>query len=125
MPALAELHELSGTKSQLEAMRLTNPSFYTEVVMLFLAANRKYVKSGYVCKTMMGVEVEDRYLPHNIQSKRSIDDAIWSIRLNYVWEFRRFCSFLHDNRKVGYNNIVSLLLGETPQGLKGYGRDCG
>ncbi|WP_159887972.1 hypothetical protein [Paenibacillus puerhi] len=121
MAALAELNELKGAKAQLEAIRFANPAFYIELMMLFQMTGRMNIKNGYVCQMIMDVEIDDRYMG-NLHNKHAIDQAVWRIRTGYPVEYIQFRSFLRGNKMIGYNNIVSMLLGDTPQAIKGNGR---
>ncbi len=57
-----------------------------------------------------------------LEELKAIDAALKKLKEEFPQAYDKFSQFFKDNRKIGYKNIVKLLIGEaTPEKLKGTG----
>lgn len=56
----------------------------------------------------------------SLEELKAIDIALRKLRDEYPEAYERFASFFRENRRIGYKNIIKLMIGEaTPEKLKG------
>lgn len=56
----------------------------------------------------------------SLEELKAIDIALRKLRDEYPEAYERFANFFRENRKIGYKNIIKLMIGEaTPEKLKG------
>jgi len=57
-----------------------------------------------------------------LEELKAIDTALKKLKEEYPEAYERFAKFFRENRRIGYKNIIKLLIGEaTPEKLKGIG----
>jgi hypothetical protein len=58
----------------------------------------------------------------SLEELKAIDMALKKIKEEHPEAYEKFAQFFKDNRKIGYKNIIKLMIGEaTPEKLKGMG----
>ncbi|KPJ81704.1 MAG: hypothetical protein AMS17_19410 [Spirochaetes bacterium DG_61] len=58
----------------------------------------------------------------SLEELKAIDMALKKFKEEYPEAYGKFAQFFKDNRKIGYKNIIKLMIGEaTPEKLKGTG----
>ncbi len=56
----------------------------------------------------------------SLEELKAIDAGLKKLKEEFPEAYERFAQFFRDNRRIGYKNIVKLLIGEaTPEKLKG------
>ncbi len=57
-----------------------------------------------------------------LEELKAIDAALKKLKEQFPDAYEKFAQLFRENRKIGYKNIVKLLIGEaTPEKLKGLG----
>ena len=57
-----------------------------------------------------------------LEELKAVDMALRKLKEEYPDAYENFCRFFRDNRKIGYKNIIKMMIGEsTPEKLKGLG----
>ena len=57
-----------------------------------------------------------------LEELKAVDSALRTLKEEFPDAYERFSRFFRDNRKIGYKNIIKLMIGEaTPEKLKGVG----
>ncbi len=57
-----------------------------------------------------------------LEELNAIDAALHRLKDDYPEAYERFAQFFRENRRIGYKNIIKLMIGEaTPEKLKGMG----
>ena len=55
-----------------------------------------------------------------LEELKAIDDELKKIKEEFSDAYERFVKFFKSNRRIGYKNIIKMMLGEaTPEDLKG------
>ena len=56
----------------------------------------------------------------SLEELKAIDIALHKLRDEYPEAYEKFANFFRENRRIGYKNIIKLMIGEaTPEKLKG------
>jgi len=56
----------------------------------------------------------------SLEELKAIDAGLKKLKEEFPEAYERFAQFFRNNRRIGYKNIVKLLIGEaTPEKLKG------
>ena len=50
---------------------------------------------------------------------KNVSDEIESLKMKYPDAFKEFIDLIKKSRRIGYRNICKMLLGATPEELKG------
>jgi len=57
-----------------------------------------------------------------LEELKAIDAALRKLKEEFPDAYERFSRFFRENRKIGYKNIIKMMIGEsTPEKLKGVG----
>ena len=57
-----------------------------------------------------------------LEELKAVYAALNKMREEYPEAYEKFSRFFSDNRKIGYKNIIKMMIGEaTPEKLKGLG----
>jgi molybdopterin converting factor small subunit len=57
-----------------------------------------------------------------LEELKTVDAALRKLKEEYPEAYDNFTRFFRDNRKIGYKNIIKMMIGEaTPEKLKGMG----
>jgi hypothetical protein len=121
MPAIAPLNELQIVYSTIQSMRRTYPKFYMEWLTILYKAERYKIPFGYLCQRVMDVEIQERYTNkiRNQSDLARIHHELFRMKTEHYEGYCHLSDFLKKNYFVGYNNICKMMLGETPEKLKG------
>jgi hypothetical protein len=56
----------------------------------------------------------------SLEELKAIDIALRKLKDEYPEAYEKFANFFRENRRIGYKNIIKLMIGEaTPEKLKG------
>jgi len=57
-----------------------------------------------------------------LEELKAIDMGLKKLKESYPQAYEEFAQFFKNNRRIGYKNIIKLMIGEsTPEKLKGLG----
>jgi hypothetical protein len=57
-----------------------------------------------------------------LEELKAVDAALRKLKEEHPEAYDNFSRFFRDNRKIGYKNIIKMMIGEaTPENLKGMG----
>jgi hypothetical protein len=57
-----------------------------------------------------------------LEELKAVDEALRRLKEEFPDAYERFSGLFRDNRRIGYKNIIKLMIGEaTPEKLKGKG----
>jgi hypothetical protein len=57
-----------------------------------------------------------------LEELKAVEAALRTLKEEFPDAYGRFSGFFRENRKIGYKNIIKLMIGEaTPEKLKGIG----
>lgn len=121
MPAIASLQELQLVQLTLQFMKASNSAFFDKLQLLLFKVERYNIPHGYVCQRLSDVEIKETYLNkiRKPNKRLEIDSEIFRLKSEHYTNVQYLSSFLKSNCMVGYKNICRMILGDTPETLKG------
>jgi|GEM_PF-2877814 len=121
MPAIAAIQELKSVYTTLQSIKETSPDFYERLQFLVFKTEYNNIPHGYVCQRITDAKTKKDYSSkiHNPIKRKEIDDEISRLQAHYCSKFNQLALLLKLNNDIGYKNICRMILGDTPEMLKG------
>ena len=69
---------------------------------------------------MIFIEEENIPAAAELEELKAVDEELKKLNEEFPDAYARFAKFFKDNRRIGYKNIIKMMIGEaTPEDLKG------
>ena len=123
MPAIADYNDLRCAHKKLQRVLVPNPRFHLKLVSVLWKASRKYIRFGWACKEILAESSDhfDYYWqnPGTARILKTLQQDLRAIKYEYFAQYCELRDVIKQCRMAGYDNLCRMILGETPEELKG------